>query len=113
MAKKLPDVLSRRLLLAKELPPAQALATAEAYVEAGRVIEAIDFFAKAQASERLAELRAVAVAEGDPFLLRSVVRATREAATHAEWAALAAAAEAAGKEIYADDARRQAGREAG
>lgn len=113
MAKKLPDPLARRHLLERDLPEAQAIATAEAYLEEGRSIEAIDFLANAGASERLAQLRVVAVESGDPFLLRSIARATREAPTHDEWVALAAAAEASGKDVYAEDARRQAGREAG
>ena len=113
MAKKLPDPLSRRHLLERELPAAQALATAEAYLEEGRSVEAVDFFAKAGAAERLVELRSQAVEAGDPFLLRAVARASREAPTHAEWVALAAAAETAGKDVYAADARRQAGREEG
>ena len=111
MAKKLPDPLSRRHLLERELPAAQALATAEAYLEEGRSIEAVEFLGKAKASEQLTRLRAEACAEGDAFLLRAVVRASGEAATHDEWVALAAAAEAAGKDVYAADARRQADRE--
>lgn len=107
MAKKLPDPLTRRHLLEKELGESQAVGTAEAYLADGRTVEAIDFLAKAGASERLQELRETAVAEGDAFLLRAVVRASREGATHAEWSALAAAADAAGKELYAADARRQ------
>ncbi len=46
-------------------------------------------------------------------MLRAVVRASGKAATHDEWVALAAAAEAAGKDVYAADARRQADRETG
>jgi hypothetical protein len=110
LAKKLPDPLTRRHLLERDLPAAQALATAEAYLAEGRSVEAIDFLAKADASERLADLRVEAVASGDPFLLRSVARANRVAPTHEEWVALAEAAAAAGKEVYAADARRQAGR---
>ena len=107
MASKIPDPLSRRHLLEKELGEAQALGTAEAYLAAGRAVEAVDFLAKAGAADRLAELRRAAVEEGDAFLLRAVARASGEAATRAEWTALASAAEAAGKELYAADARRQ------
>ena len=69
MAKKLPDPLARRHLLERDLPESQALATAEAYLAAGRTVEAVDFLAKAGATEKLREIRAEAVAAGDPFLL--------------------------------------------
>jgi len=113
VAKKLPDPLSRRHLLERDLPAAQALATAEAYLAEGRSVDAIDFLAMADAPERLAELRAQAVEAGDLFLLRAVARASGTAPTRDEWAALAAAAEAAGNLAYAADARRQAERQAG
>ena len=110
MAKKLPNPLARRHLLERELQPAQARATAEAYLAEGRPVEAVDFLAKAEAEDLLRELRGQAVAEGDLFLLRAAARASGEPPTSAEWRALAAAAEAAGKERYAADAKRQAER---
>ena len=71
MAKsKIPDPLERRHLLERELPPAQALRLAEAYLAEGRTLEAVDFLRKAEAKDRLAALRAEAVAAGDSFLLR-------------------------------------------
>ena len=107
MANKIPDPLSRRHLLEKDLSGAQAVAIAEAYIAAGRSVEAIDFLAKAEAEEQLNALRVEAVEAGDFFLLRAATRALGEAATPEEWEALARAAEAAGKDVYAADARRQ------
>jgi hypothetical protein len=107
---KLPDPLARRHLLERELPPAQALKLAEAYLAEGRVLEAADFLRKANAGEKLAALRADAVAGGDAFLLRAVAAAQAQEPTAAEWRALADAAAAAGRERYAADARRQAAR---
>lgn len=109
--RKLPKPLERRHLIERELPAAQALRIAEAYLEEGRRVEAIDFLAKAGARERLAELRAEAVGEGDVFLLRSAANALGEEPAAAEWRALAEAAEAAGKQRYAVEARRQAERD--
>lgn len=113
MARKLPDPLTRRHLLEKALPAEQSLATAELYLADGRRVEAVDFLAKAEAFERLGELRAEAVADGDLFLLRTVARACGEPASREEYAATAAAAEAAGKTSYAVDAARQGEREDG
>jgi hypothetical protein len=107
---KLPDPLARRHLVERELTERQALATAEAYLEAGRTLEAVDFLVKAGADERLEALRAEAVETGDFFLMRALARAVGEAPDRATWLALAEAAEAAGKARYAQDARRQAAR---
>lgn len=110
---RIPRPLERRHLVERELPPAQALAIAEAYLEEGRRLESVDFLRKAEdpaRGERLAALRAEAVAEGDVFLLRAVAGALGEEPDGEEWNALAEAAEAAGKQRYAVEARRQADR---
>jgi hypothetical protein len=111
MAKsKIPDPLQRRHLVERELPPAQSQKLAEAYLEEGRALEAVDFLRKAGARERLAALRAEAVAAGDAFLLRVVANAQGEPPDRATWLALAERADAAGRERNAADARRQAAR---
>ncbi len=113
MAKsKIPNPLDRRHLIEKNLSRAPALEIAEAYLAAGRTVEAVDFLAKADARDRLAELRSGAVEAGDVFLLRMVARAMEEPPGRAEWSAIAAAAEAAGRDGYAADAKRQLDREA-
>ena len=107
---KLPDPLARRHLVERELPPAQALELAESFLAEGRRLEAVDFLRKAGAAERLAALRAEAIADGDAFLLRRVADAMASAPTREEWQALAESAERAGKDRYAGEARRQAER---
>jgi hypothetical protein len=89
------------------MAPAQALRIAEAYLEEGRELEAVDFLRKGGAAERLAELRRKAIASGDAFLLRSVASASGEPPAREEWLALAEAAAAAGKLRYAEEGRRQ------
>src|SRR5262245_11707348 len=69
---KIPDPIERRHLVEKSLPPAQALAIAEAYLADDRHIEAIDFLKIAAADEQLAELRRRSIADGNAFLLRAV-----------------------------------------
>lgn len=109
MAKsQLPNALDRRHLVVREIAPAQALRVAEVYLAEGRTLEALDFLRKAGATERLAELRREAIATGDAFLLRSVASVSGAPTTRDEWAALADAAAAAGKQLYAEQARRQA-----
>jgi hypothetical protein len=108
---KIPNPLERRHVIERSLGGPQALRIAQDYLEEGRVIEALDFLQKADASDELAALRRQAVEAGDAFLLRSVASAMGAPAEVEEWEALAEAAAAAGKDRYADDARRQANRE--
>ena len=112
MAKSgIPNPLDRRHLIEKKLSEGQALEIAEAYLAAGRSLEAVEFLEKAVARDRLAELRLEALESGDVFLLRAVARAMKQAPSRAEWNAVAEAAAAAGKDGYLADARRQLERE--
>ena len=111
MAKsKIPNPLERRHLIEKELSPEKSRAIAEAYLEHGRVIEALEFLQGAEAEERLAELRREAIEIGDAFALRAIGAAMEQAPGRDEWEALAAAASRAGKQLYAAEATRQAER---
>ena len=107
---RIPGPLERRHLIERELAPAQALKTAESYLAEGRALEAVEFLAKAGDEERLQALRREALEAGDLFLLRAVADAMGKAPDRDEWLALAAAAEASGKQRYAVDARRHAER---
>lgn len=103
----LPSPLERRHLVERELPAAQALRLAEAYLQEERAWEAIEFLAKAGARERLVSLGDQAIAAGDAFLLREVSRALGEAPSVEAWRALLETAERTGKERYAAEARRR------
>ena len=107
---KIPDPLSRRHLVVKDLTPAQALAIADAYLEVDRRVEAVDFLKKAEADDKLGELRKIAMTEGDVFLLRAVAEARRKEVPKEDWERVAENAAARGLERYADEARRQADR---
>ena len=107
---QIPDPLSRRHLVEREMPAAQSLQIAEAYLAEGRRGEAVDFLRKANASDRLDALRGEAIADGDVFLLRQIADATAQPIAREEWQAIARGAESAGKERYAAEARRQAER---
>jgi len=107
---KIPSPLERRHLVERELQATRALALAEAYLSEGRALEAIDFLAKAGASDRLAALRGEAIESGDVFLLRAVAEAADAPPSREEWRRVVAAADREGKERYAASARRQAER---
>lgn len=111
MAKsKIPSPLERRHLIERDLPAAQSLAIAEAYVQEDRAAEAAVFFGKAGAGDRLKELADSAVESGDVFLMTEVARASGEDPDPATWESLAEAARQQGKELYAQAAVRQANR---
>ena len=105
---KLPDALARRHLLEGDLDPSKAKAYAEAYLEAGREIEAVDFLAKAGARDQLAALQDAAVERGDVFLMRTASRGLEEDPSVARWSALAEAARDAGRARDAETATRLA-----
>jgi len=107
MAKR-PDPLKRRHLIEADLAPAEAAAIAEDYLADERVVDALPFLEKAGDRDRLAALCDEAIAAGDVFLMRELERALGEAPDADAWNRLADAAEAAGKERYATEARRQA-----
>lgn len=100
--------MTRRQLIEKELEPARCLDVADAYLEEGRTTEAIVFLQKAGADDRLAELAEQAVAEGDTFLLKSIVDATQQDVAAERWRALSQAAERSGRDRYAQTALRYA-----
>jgi hypothetical protein len=109
----IPSPLERRHLLEQKLDPARALRIGEAYVAEDRLVEALAFLRIAGADAQLETLRARARESGDAFLLREVARAQDRAPAADEWRTVAEAADSAGKRLYADDARRQLGREGG
>jgi hypothetical protein len=114
MAKsKLPDPLDRRHLIERVLGSDAAQAIAEAYIDEGRVWEAIVFLVKADARIRLEALREDATQAGDAFLVREFSRALGDEPTPERWRAVAEAARAAGKERFAAQAESLAEREAG
>jgi len=108
----LPDPLKRRHLLAAELAPERARELAEAYLSEGRIVDAIAFFAKADDRPGLEAIREQAIASGDVFLLREASVALRQPIGPDVWAAIGDAAERAGLDGYAEEARRQRDRPA-
>ncbi len=105
--RRIPDPLERRTLVEADLAPERALAIAEAYLDQGRDVEAVAFLEKTRARDRLLELQRRAIESGDAFLLQEVARALGSEPGRATWESLARAAEAAGKELYAEEARRR------
>jgi hypothetical protein len=107
---KIPDPLTRRHLIEGTLDSARAGTIAKAYLAEDRAQEAVAFLARAEDTETLERLWQQAVEEGDAFLLREVAAALGRAPDAATWEQLATAADGAGKDRYAAEARRQVAR---
>jgi hypothetical protein len=110
----LPDPLSRRHLLDGALEASKALALANQYLEEGREVEAVDFFAVAHAASSdearaaLVTLRDAALERGDVFLMRVSSRALGEEPAQEIWQAVADAATRGGRLKDAETAHRLA-----
>jgi hypothetical protein len=111
---KLPDPLSRRHLLDGTIEAPKALELAKAYLEEGREVEAVDFFAVARAASNeeacaaLIVLRDEALERGDVFLMRISSAALDEEPSQSTWQSLADAATRAGRSKDAETALRLA-----
>lgn len=111
---KLPDPLSRRHLLEGDLEASKAIALADLYLEDGREVEAIDFFAaadpssNAEARQALCGLQDIALERGDVFLMRAASVALDEEPSADRWRAMAEAASRAGRLQDVETAERLA-----
>lgn len=105
---KLPDALARRHLFEGNLDAKKARVFAEAYLEQGREIEAIDFLARADADDVLQGLQKAAVERGDVFLMKAASGALGNEPDSGTWRELASAATAKGRLRDAESAARLA-----
>ena len=104
----IPNPLKRRHLIEQDMTASEALDLAEAYLEADRMPEALVFLIKAVARDCMMILVEEAIVDGDAFLLKQLSDALEEDPGAAAWERAAEAASAAGKDRYAEMARRHA-----
>jgi len=99
---KIPDSITKRDLLhgARKASPADILTLGEMYYSGGQCSDAIDFFARAEAKDRLAAVAQELINQGDTFLLLKVVRLVGNI-SDAQILECAQRAEALGKIRYA------------
>lgn len=83
----------------------------EQYEEEGLDHDAFDFYQKAAATEALRRLLKRAEESGDYFLFCRICRVINHEPSEEEWVALARQAESLGKNAYAKEAYRRAGKE--
>jgi hypothetical protein len=99
---KILDSITKRDILhgARKATSAEILTFAESYYREGQWSDAIDFFARAEATDRLAALAAELVQEGESFLLLKLIRLGGKV-SDAQILECAQRAEALGKTRYA------------
>lgn len=103
--KILPILEKQKALFERASSPKELSAWGDFYREQGRVYDAIDFYEKASARERVEEIRKEAVASGNLFLFRRTLQVLREEPLPAELQEIATRAEGIGKVAYARMAR--------
>lgn len=90
--------LKRRDFLHSEKTPAAQLSQAgREFLAAERYSDALDFFEKARDQDGIKEIKKIALAQGDTFLLARLDRFDRALVAAADWEAAARQAEALGK----------------
>ena len=82
------------------------------YEEAGLINDAVDFYERANAADRLEKLLGLAMLEGDAFIFGRILKALNREATSAEWVSLGEKAAECGKHAFAQEAFKRGGVEA-
>jgi hypothetical protein len=109
----LPGFYEKRKILFSEKTSAEKMrATGEAFMEAGRYDDALEFFERCEAADLVRQVAARAMEEGNTPLYMRAKRVLEEPMSENEWAGLAEKAERCGRPTMAYVARRKAGDEA-
>ena len=87
----------RDFLHSEKTPPAQLSQAGREFLAAERYSDALDFFEKARDQDGIKEIKKIALAQGDTFLLARLDRFDRALVAAADWEAAARQAEALGK----------------
>lgn len=106
---QLPDAIERRNILYGEKATAeQRINLGDAYLAAGRQLDALEFYARAEHQPGIAKIREVAVAEGNTFLAARLEQLGLPGLSPEQWQSLADNAASRGLELYAEKARKRA-----
>jgi tetratricopeptide (TPR) repeat protein len=104
----LPDSQQKRkLLFDKNIPSERLISCGELYLREGRLNETAELFARASHKEGLAQLRALAVEQGDSFLYGVASKGSEEGDNREAWETLGKKAMALEKYSHAIRAFRK------
>jgi hypothetical protein len=99
----------RELTADPDLSPEDADRHARLFLEAGKPAIALMFLERSKTPERLADVKKLAVAAGDGFLLHNIHRILPDSVTPAEWKEAGEVAQREGKLLFAKDCFDKAG----
>jgi hypothetical protein len=107
MGVRLPEPLKRREILYGVTTPTETLIEyGQAYEEAGRMDDALQFFEQAKDQKGLARMKVHAFKIGDAFVLKRIAKVAPEMVTPADWEQMVKRAEELGKNLFAEQARQ-------
>ena len=110
MASNLPDMKQKqKLLYAQDISSDVLVKHGTAFFEEGWLSDAIDFFAKAEHTEGVEQVKRVAVEEGDAFLFKRCLDLLGIEDASSQWCELADRALALGKLQFAREGYRKCG----
>ena len=101
----------RKLLFEKNISPERLISYGEMFLSEGRVNDAAELFSRASHEEGLAQLRALAVEQGDSFLYGVASRGSEEGNSRRAWETLGKRAMQLQKYSHAVRAFRKAANE--
>jgi tetratricopeptide (TPR) repeat protein len=108
----LPDSQQKRKLLCdKNVSPERLISCGELYLREGRVNEAAEMFSRASHEKGMADLRALAIEQGDSFLYGLASKGSADANSRPAWETLGRRAMELKKYSHAVRAFRKAGEE--
>ncbi len=102
--------LEKRDMLNRSAVPVDRLTEwGRRYEEEGQINDAIDFYAKASATDALEKLLPLAHQDGDTFVYGRIVKAIGREVSAEEWISLGKRAAGLGKEAFAREAFKRGG----
>lgn len=78
----------RKLLFDQNIPSEPLISCGELYLREGRLTEAVELFARASHEEGLAQIRALALEQGDSFLYGAASKGSEEGDDREAWETL-------------------------
>ena len=89
MSKKLPNYQEKQhILYVKRYPDKDLIAYGNAFLEEGKISDAIDFYQKANYVQGLEKIKGMAELSGDAMLLQQVMRPLKQSVSDESWNAI-------------------------
>jgi len=102
MSKKLPNYQEKQhILYVKQHPDKDLIAHGDAFLEEGKISDAIDFYQKANYVQGLKKIKGMAELSGDVMLLQQVLKPLKQSVSDEAWNAIGECALGLKKYLFA------------